>query len=263
MLFKNSQSDIWYIHFITAGNSTEVPIKISHMTDQVSSGLRYTFKVEREPMFYLAAVVSPILLLGIISSLSVILPAITGDRVALLLSCLLSTIVYLDAIFKYLPESSRSFPVIFWFILINLGMTGVQIILASICLNWANKENREQKPGKKFSVLVFGIFRWLICFIPIIYQAIKDSRKKRDRIDVIAEEVELEETREAAPTTQKKTSATEGGKNEVKNKYEDAIKLVDYLAMLLALITLLVIPVAYYAIFRAKIIKMPICHLEK
>lgn len=211
-------------------------------------------------MFYLAAVVSPILLLGVISSLSVILPAITGDRVALLLSCLLSTIVYLDAIFKYLPESSRSFPVIFWFILINLGMTGVQIILASVCLNWANKESREQKPGRKFTVLVFCILRWLICFIPIVYEAVKDTRKRRDRVDVIAEEQDSEIIGEEEPKTQQNISAAEGGTDEVKNSYKHAIKLLDHLAMLLALLTLLVIPAAYYITFEAKVVK--ICHLE-
>ena len=219
--------------------------------------------MEREPLFYVAAVVSPILLLGVISSLSVILPAITGDRVALLLSCLLSTIVYLDAIFKYLPESSRSFPIIFWFILINLGMTGIQIILASVCLNWANKENRKQKPGKKFTVLVFGILRWLICFMPIIYQAVKDKWKKRGRVDVTTEELELQEAHEDGPSTLQRISAAEGGTDEVTNRYKDAIKLVDSFAMLLALLTLLVIPVAYYAIFQARLIEMRICRLEK
>ena len=82
-------------------------------------------------------------------------------------------------------------------------------------------------------------------------------------MDVTTEELELEEVRDDEPTAQQKISAAEGGTDEIANRYKDAIKLVDSFAMLLALLTLLVIPVAYYAIFEAKLIKMRICHLEK
>ena len=206
-------------------------------------------------MFYISTTIIPITLLAVISSAATILPAMTGDRIALLISCMLATIVYLDTLFKYLPESSRSFPLIFLWVLLNLVSTTLQIVLACICLNWANKEEKKKKPGRGIVVAIFYLVRYTVLFVPYlchnIYKCAKNRRSKIHTADTTIEEpTELQQQGQEANTNQH-PAATEDQKEiqEYKKTFKNAVKIVDWLAMILSVASLAVIPLLFWILW--------------
>ena len=208
--------------------------------------------VERLPLFSVATVVMPLFLLHTVSCLSVILPAITGDRIALLLSCLLATVIYLETTFKYIPVSSTNFPIIIWLILVNLIMTGIQIILAGVCLNWANKECHRKKPGKKLIFIMFVLLKFILFLPKIAYSKIKLCSMAIRRRKVAEIDDNQSEEQQDGRSDEKEDgirSETDECLETKEKSYRNAIKIVDGLAILLALFTLATLPIITCAIF--------------
>lgn len=214
-------------------------------TEEKSLKFQLTANVHRRPLFYMITVVMPLFLLGTVSGLSITLPAITGDRIALLLSCLLATVIYLETTFKYIPETSTNVPVVVGVIIVILINTVVQIFLAGICLNWANKEERKKKPGKRFAFFVFIV----IFIIPYIFYIIKKCFNHLRRKKVVS----LEETSTGQPDnrTEDEPNQEQQKMDEDKKSYHTAIKIVDRLAIILGLISLMALSFIGYLIIRS------------
>ncbi len=197
-------------------------------------------------------------LLSVISSTASILPAMTGDRIALLITCLLASVVYLDTLFKYLPESSTSFPIIIMWTLLNLAFTTLQIILASVCLNWANKEEKKKKPGKKAIFIVFYLLRYLIFFLPMIYTKIKECREARrrkvtvDMVDAKESSTVEEDAPKSNPGIDDADANSQEASEDSKKSFKNAIKIIDYFALLLSLVSLATIGAAVYIIMFSR-----------
>ena len=210
----------------------------SHVS-QLSVGMK------RKPLFYVATVLLPIFLLNTMSCLSILLPAKTGDRIAMLLSCLLAAVIYLETTFKYIPTSSTNFPLIIWLVMVTLLTTGLQIVLAGICLNWANKEERKKKPGKRFTFLMVSLMK-LVLMLPHIAYKIKKCLVRKRKTSVI----QLQENQ----NEDEQGPQHDGNANELENtlsddivmtqSYRSAIKMVDGLAIFIGII-ILIVPVGF------------------
>lgn len=229
-----------FLPSLTTGDLTAFEEALSKDSTLIASGFRLTAKIERKPLFHMATVVAPLFLLGTLSCLSVILPATTGDRIALLMSCLLAAMIYLETTFQHIPVSSTNFPLLIWVIIIILVMTGLQIVLAGICLNWANKEEHKKQPGKKFLFIIFIVFKFVFVLLPTLLCKIKGcvaSTRKRRVGGSDNKQVEKEPAEDSIEI--------HGSKDEPKNKeevegknYRLAIKMVDSFSILLGLIVL-------------------------
>ena len=202
--------------------------------------------LKRKPFFYMAMVILPIFLLNTMSCLSIILPAITGDRIAMLLSCLLAAVIYLETTFKYIPTSSTNFPLIIWLVMITLFTTGLQIILAGICLNWAHKEEHKKKPGKKFIFLMFSLLK-LIFWLPYMMYKIKRCLVRKRKMTVTHENGEEQNPRQIENANDNENATDEILETTTKS-YRTAIKMVDRLAIILGVVILTVpVLIGYFA----------------
>ena len=201
--------------------------------------------MKRKPLFYVATVLLPIFLLNTMSCLSILLPAKTGDRIAMLLSCLLAAVIYLETTFKYIPTSSTNFPLIIWLVMVTLLTTGLQIVLAGICLNWANKEERKKKPGKRFAFLMVSFMK-LVLMLPYIVCKIKKCLVRKRKTSAL----QLQENQ----NQDEQDPQHDGNANELENalsddivmtqSYRSAIKMVDGLAIFIGII-ILIVPVGF------------------
>ncbi|XP_065068929.1 5-hydroxytryptamine receptor 3C-like [Rhopilema esculentum] len=222
----------------------------------VLRGLRFEANVKRRHGFFLITVLFPMTLLGILSMCSVFLPATTGDRIALLLSCLLSIMISLETTFKHVPNNSDRFPILVFLIIIILLNTVLQIILAGICLNWANKNENKKKPGKRLIFVVFYILRIVFLAIPWLWKKIKhcmESRRKRKINDGLEEDPSMTISKPKEESNQKAENSKEENKEEDEEKsYKSAIKIVDRLAMSLAICNLAVLILTAITIYSSK-----------
>ena len=196
-------------------------------------------------------------LLGILSMCSVFLPATTGDRIALLLSCLLSIMISLETTFKHVPNNSDRFPILVFMIIIILLNTVLQIILAGICLNWANKNASKKKPSKRLIFFVFYILRIVFLAIPWLWKKIKYSmelRRKRRINDVMEEDpsMTISKLKEESNQIESENSNEEGKEEDEEKSYQSAIKIVDSLAMALAIVTLAILILTGVTIYSSK-----------
>ena len=179
------------------------------------------------------------------SCLSILLPAKTGDRIAMLLSCLLAAVIYLETTFKYIPMSSSNFPLIIWLVMVTLLTTGLQIVLAGICLNWANKEERKKKPGKRFAFLMVGLMK-LVCMLPYIAYKIKKCVVRKRKTSVMQLQENQNED-ERGPYHDENTNEPEDTLSDdivMTQSYRSAIKMVDSLAIFIGII-ILIVPIGF------------------
>ena len=72
--------------------------------------IKYTFRFQRHPTFYVNVIILPSCLMTFLSVLCFILPVESGEKVSLGVTVLLSQVVELIVIAEILPPSAESFP---------------------------------------------------------------------------------------------------------------------------------------------------------
>ncbi len=226
------------------------------MTDHHISAIEYDIAIERRPLFYVVTTVIPMLLLSIIASTSSILPATTGDRIALLITCMLAIIVYIDTLFKYLPESSERLPLIVVWLIASLIYMTIQIFLSSICLNWANKEENNKKPGKKATFFVFYFLKFIVTFVPNVVQKVRQCAQRKENNSIkpkkqdggIADDAPQNQENNDSSIALDSSSAEEEQADQKKN-FMNAIKIIDSLAVFLSFLSFAVTAYLGFAIY--------------
>ena len=74
--------------------------------------ITYSFEFRRKPLYYIMTIVFPSMLLSLLTSISFIFPADSGERVSLVISVLLGVVVFMLLVNDRTPVTSDSVPII-------------------------------------------------------------------------------------------------------------------------------------------------------
>ena len=90
----------------------------------------YSLEFRRKPLYYIMTIVFPSMLLSLLSSISFIFPADSGERVSLVISVLLGLVVIMLIVNDLTPVTSDSVPIITQFFN-SIGVATVFALLAT------------------------------------------------------------------------------------------------------------------------------------
>ena len=140
-------------------------VQVSQMRDSWSTSvLRYTVTLTRKPTYFYLKIFVPVLLIWMVNICAVILPADSGERISLLVTCFLAEIVYLDTVFSSLPETSDYSPLAVIFVFILLVFSALQIFLACLTSSAANGMEKASRWKHKF----VSVMKKVLCLEPLI-----------------------------------------------------------------------------------------------
>lgn len=92
------------------------------------SELTYKLSLVRKPKYLIFYLVTPIIILLVLSVLSFFIPTESGERIGFVTTILLSLIVFLEMIPEYLPRSSDQIPILGLFMIISLSIISLVLI---------------------------------------------------------------------------------------------------------------------------------------
>ncbi|KAK3085006.1 hypothetical protein FSP39_022772 [Pinctada imbricata] len=90
--------------------------------------------LERFPKFYILTVFIPCVIISLLSVFGVMLPAVTGDKMTLQVTVLLTVIVFLLLVQDKLPSSSDTFPYLGIFFVVAMFLTSLSCVMSGITI---------------------------------------------------------------------------------------------------------------------------------
>ncbi|XP_067652167.1 neuronal acetylcholine receptor subunit alpha-3-like [Haliotis asinina] len=82
--------------------------EVTCLNNEMLQGLQFVFVLKRRTTFYWLCLVSPILVFPLLSPLSFLVPADSGEKTTLAITSLLSVFVFMSAIYETLPKLSNT-----------------------------------------------------------------------------------------------------------------------------------------------------------
>lgn len=109
------------------------------------SGIEVWFRLERRPDFYVLTLMVPTLLISITTTLALILPSHSTEKVQTILTSILSYFLLMLNFTQIMPQASESIPIlaIFYILIISLG--AFASIMCAMIVRLSNAERQERK----------------------------------------------------------------------------------------------------------------------
>lgn len=100
----------------------------------------YRFVMKRRILYYLANLVIPCVMISFLAFLSFCLPAQSGERIALVITMLLSMTVYMMLIFDFMPPNSEVIPLVSKFYLACIIEIALCLVATFLTIKWYYNE---------------------------------------------------------------------------------------------------------------------------
>ena len=114
--------------------------------------ITYSFEFRRKPLYYIMTIVFPSMLLSLLTSISFVFPADSGERVSLVISVLLGVVVFMLIVNERTPVTSDSVPMITHFFN-SIGAATVLALLATAFILRLNHVSSD-KPVPRYLVKI-------------------------------------------------------------------------------------------------------------
>lgn len=181
---------------------------MNYTRDWKNSMITTSWILERRATHYYLTICGPVILICLVTFCAVLLPRDSADRMALLVTCFLAQVVYLDVIFHSLPQTSDYVPLIISFLIAVLMFTALQIFVA--CLTAYCVQNVEvfESAAKRIKK-IFTTIKYACCRRNKTSQATQNESKTNDEgysrstaahVIGTTENSSMEEVYEASPT---------------------------------------------------------------
>ena len=100
----------------------------------------YRFVMKRRILYYLTNLIIPCIIISFLAFLSFCLPVQSGERIALVITMLLSMTVYMMLIFNFMPPSSEVIPLVSKFYLACIVEIALCLLATFLTIKWYYKE---------------------------------------------------------------------------------------------------------------------------
>ena len=115
------------------------------------SYLRYQFKLKRRPSYFIVYIISPIIILGLLSTLVFVIPYSSGERLSVAMTAVLSFVVFMEIINSNVPGNSDPVAAIFFYLLFLLIQSSISMILLVISHRVHDKTGSVYKPVERLT----------------------------------------------------------------------------------------------------------------
>lgn len=137
--------------------------------------LTFTVTLDRRPIYFMINMIIPVVLLGMLNSLSFVLPPTAGERISFATNIFLTFAVYLTILARNLPETSKPMSTMVYYLVVMLAVSSLTTFVTILSLRiYAKEEDNTPVPW----VLVY-IFGFLTCRLCRKSQFTPKNRKKR------------------------------------------------------------------------------------
>ena len=143
----------------------------------------YTFEFRRKPLYYIMTIIFPSVLLSLLSCISFLFPADSGERVSLIISVLLGLVVFMLIVNERTPVTSDATPMLTQFFNSIAATTVLALMATAFILRLNHASTSVPVPG------------YLACIRDCIAGALCMRRESpRERVNVKFDDVLLSES---------------------------------------------------------------------
>ena len=114
--------------------------------DEGESFVTFYITLKRKPLLYVLENIFPIIFLSILSIVTFLLPAESGERMSFSITIFLSFAVFLTIVSQQIPENTETVPIFSIYLLIQLSIDVIVIIIAAIQLRYHHREDSNPVP---------------------------------------------------------------------------------------------------------------------
>lgn len=130
-------------------------------TTSKSTGVTFTFVIQRKPLHYLINIMLPVILLGILNAFVFVLPASSGEKTGFSVTAFLSFAVFLTIVSTELPRNSTSVSTFSLYLVIMTLVSTLMVAVTIIQLRIFNRA--DETPVSGFWFRIVGCVRRIQC----------------------------------------------------------------------------------------------------
>lgn len=146
--------------------------------------LTLTVTLERRPIYFMINMIIPVVLLGVLNSMSFVLPPTAGERMGFATNIFLTFAVYLTILAQNLPETSKPMSSMVYYLIIMLSISSFTTFITILSLRiYAKEEDNDEVPW----ILVYfvGLITCRLCrksqFLPVKRKRSSGSKRTLTR----------------------------------------------------------------------------------
>lgn len=146
--------------------------------------LTLTVKLERRPIYFMINMIIPVVLLGVLNSMSFVLPPTAGERMGFATNIFLTFAVYLTILAQNLPETSKPMSNMVYYLIIMLSISSITTFITILSLRiYAKEEDNGDVPW--VLVYIIGLVTCRLCrksqFVPLKRKHRSESKQALTR----------------------------------------------------------------------------------
>ena len=223
--------------------------------DWKNSMIETSWVLERRSTHYYLTICGPVILICLVTFCAVLLPRDSSDRMALLVTCFLAQVVYLDVIFHLLPHTSDYVPLIVSFLIAVLVFTALQIFVACLIAFCVQNIEMFESAVKRIKKIFFNL-RYACCRRNKTSQASQSECKTNNEScsrcttgHVVGTTTEREEAYESSPQGDQSTDG-----EDVKH---DALRILLRIIHIFSTTTFVVLLILSFVSFKNAFFREP------
>ncbi|XP_025076409.1 neuronal acetylcholine receptor subunit beta-2-like isoform X2 [Pomacea canaliculata] len=104
------------------------------------TGVTFRIRLHRKRTFYVLNTIIPVVMLSLLNVLVFLLPASSGEKMALAVTVLLSFTVYLSIISEVMPKTSESISILAVYLTLLLSLSTLSVLSSGVVMNMIHQE---------------------------------------------------------------------------------------------------------------------------
>jgi len=154
----------------------------TYVTNKGQVTISYRFKLKRKPLFYIIYLIIPSVAITFLAVFTFVLPSDSGEKMTLVISCLLSLTVFILLLLKIVPPTSMNIPLINKFLMFMMVLNTVSVLASVVVLNIHHRTpNTHVMPEKFRQLFISNLPKWLNMQRPI-------PEKEKDKLELKVKE---------------------------------------------------------------------------
>ena len=241
------------IEFDDLSPNGEWTITKSYGTSFVDDGESYVafyLTLKRKPLLYVLETIFPTIFLSILSIVTFVLPAESGERMSFSVTIFLSFAVFLTIVSAQIPENTETVPIFSIYLLIQLSIDVIVIIIAAIQLRYHHREDSNSVPKLAVKVTKWSRRCRNCCCCR--------HRRTHANADLKSEVQEVKEVKEGSHDNEKSNVSVSqflSEKDFPDNSdvsWKDVVSATDFFMCIMLIIVLLITTIVVFAILLSE-----------
>jgi hypothetical protein len=111
-----------------------------------TSGLSFSLKITRKPIYYILNTIFPIVLLSLLNNFVFVLPCSSGEKLSFAIILFLSFAIFLLIVTEIMPEGVSSMPLVTIYLLLESIFSTLIVLITIVQLRLHNRSNKKPVP---------------------------------------------------------------------------------------------------------------------